>query len=779
MKVKFLIGMSAMLFAGIAFFAACEKEETSKTGDLFELDIEGDTLFIGGEAGSEVFLTLDSDFNWEVTEKPDWLLVDPEDGYDGISDITITAEQLDSKEGIAERFGELTFKSATSDHYRTLTVKQSYDFPKNVSCKVDPTSISASIAKTSAMFKITCNAPWTATAENDWITLDKPNGGSGTITVRAEMAASANERNGSIKVKSGNKVITIPVSQKVTALDAILTAKTITAPGSDANGNASRRTKKFYLKSNYAWDITTENTWITIDPSSGTGTGTHVTITATIEPGAEDVGEITVKVHTLKSEDGELKPFDEVRTIPVYRVDDAPANYWHDGEQIILHSPYNIPSGRNPIPVALVMDGFDLGDLRKCPNSPTPSFSGKFVTNYAEINSYSDWGLDASDDCVYERFVRAISDLLLRLPVLRDFENYFDLRAYVAESNSRGKYDFTPFGWSWQHGGDEGKMRDKAYNMYGSDYPGISQNVDGAASNVTYFFGHNAGVGGFNIGDACIISNPMVQAPYFYHLGHEYGGHTLGRIPDLYYNCSYTVDDKNVDRFKNITMVKTGVNPGTYTTNDKGQEEDIWSGRVDGGFYPCYQNQSADGNYNDCDVRNIVQGFASEWKRGSNWNVDYEKDPAKVMWADFINDSDYIKDNGVHVIGVYPTAFNGMFCGFYGPEDIDCMKNSNEAHYNLGTRMWLWSKILQRAGVPAPITPFGDWNDFSERSINAFKDFDTAPRVDPNGEITESFDHGYARHPRYVFKEDSILMQKYWVDHDIYPERKNRDGGGF
>jgi hypothetical protein len=92
--------------------------------------------------------------------------------------------------------------------------------------------------------------------------------------------------------------------------------------------------------------------------------------------------------------------------------------------------------------------------------------------------------------------------------------------------------------------------------------------------------------------------------------------------------------------------------------------------------------------------------------------------------------------------------------------------------------MWLWSKILDRAGVPAPTAHFGDWADNSERSISAFKAFDTQSRVDPLGEITD-FQGGYAIHPRYVFKEDSILTQKYWVDHDIYPERQNKDGGGF
>ncbi|MDR3235725.1 MAG: hypothetical protein LBT48_03235 [Prevotellaceae bacterium] len=670
MKTRHLFFATAMLFAGVVFFAACEDKEkpnSSLVPKVGTVELNCDTILFA--QGDTIFTTdILSEVDWEVIETPDWIRdVDPLIGDNSTVELTVYAKELKGY----DRSGYIVFLSGEKDTTR-IPVVQKFQYPNGMKGWLTAKRLTAASVETKKNFYVASTGPWKITTEDDWITINKPSEGTkGTFTISVTIAENANKtvRDGLITFKSGKLEATIPVKQV-----------------------------------------------------------------------NETVG------------------------------------YWKDGEQIILHSPHDIPVGRNPVPIALVMDGFDLSDLKKCPNSPTPQFSGKFVSNYEDINSYAEW--NTRNDCVYERFCRAITDLLLRLPVIRDFENYFDIRAYVAESNSRGKYDFTPFGWSWQHGSDTDKMRSKGYQMFGADYPGIAAN-DGAPSNVTYFFGANAGVGGFNMGDWCAISNPMVQQPYFYHLGHEFGGHTLGRIPDLYYRCSWDIDKRDIPALKNATLnIPDGPLPGTYTTNGEGKERDTWSGRADGWFYPCYQNQTADGIYSDCDVRNIVASFANEWKNGVNWNVDYENDPAKVLWKDFIDDPAYIRANGDHVIGVHPTAFNAMFCGFWGPEDVDCMKNTDEAHYNLGTRMWLWSKILDRAGVPAPTEPFGNWSDPGERAISAFKAFDTKHRVDPLGEITD-FEGGYALHPRYVFKEDSILTQKYWEIHDIYPERQNKDGGGF
>jgi hypothetical protein len=378
--------------------------------------------------------------------------------------------------------------------------------------------------------------------------------------------------------------------------------------------------------------------------------------------------------------------------------------------------------------------------------------------------------------------VHAISDLLMRLPVVRDFEKYFDVRAYVAESNSRGKYDFTTFGWSWQHGADNDAMWNKGYALFGDSYPNIKTIKPEANSNVTFFFGSNSAVGGFNMGDYCVISTPIGQNGYFYHLGHEYIGHTLGRIPDLYAG-SIGVSTKNIGDQTIVHQADhhpLAVIGGTYTVVN-GKERDQWTpaylrpaGTADDGWlYPCYESQVSDGKYDDCDVREMVYNFAQEWPKGFNWNCDYELDPHRAVWYKFVDDPKYAKSN----LGSYSTGFN-VFNKFQGPENGICMRELDEAHYSLGSRIWLWNQLLRRSGVPDP-NDFGDWLSSQPRSIQNFYNWDTDPaKTDPLGEI--EFDgFGYADRPRMVFKEDSILKHKYWVDHDIYAERQNKDGGGF
>ncbi|MDR3236718.1 MAG: hypothetical protein LBT48_08375 [Prevotellaceae bacterium] len=790
MKAKILFYMSALLFAGAGFFAACEDDEKpiNGGGDLFDLDIEGDTLYISGAKDAETLINFDSDYDWEVSEKPEWLFVDPDGDSKGIVELVFTATPLEGKSDVDERYGVLTLKALNADRSITVTVKQSYDFPSNHTCRVTPNAITAPVSASETTFKVICNAPWTLVAENDWITLDKTSGGasSSSITVRATIAASTNERTGKIILKSGNKSATVTVQQKIVALEGKMTAKTLSAP---ASGSADRRTKKFYLQINYPWTFEAgegNESWIHVSPTTGSGSGELETITALIDEGGPREGKILLKVHMSKSEDGEIVNYDDVREIAVRQIDDA-SGYWKDDETIYLHASHDLPAGHNPIPIAFVMDGFDLGDLKKMSGNPNVTLNGqKIVQNPAAVNAFQDnitnW--NTVNDCLYERYVRALADLLLRLPVVRDFERYFDIRAYVAESNSRGKYEFTPFGWSWRGGRNDGKMYEKGFAMFGSSFPKINDiKPDGSGSNVTYLFGSNAAVGGFNNGDNCTISTPLGEPRYYYHLGHEYIGHTLGRIGDLYRQSMLVIDNVKPNSAVSMDIAHGPASgddypgKGMYYTNDQGWEADsitpLYLRPVRGYFRPCYKSQSADNNFNDCNVRNMVVNFSREWVKGGDWCLDYESDPSKTIWRQFLEFPEYATAN----LGAYITGYI-VFDGFYRPEQAECMDQSGESHYGLGTRIWLWNRILERAGLPDP-TNFGDWNEHTiVRNISAFKAWDIAPRTDLRGDITNA-SNGYAGRPTYVYQQDSVLTGKYWTDHDFVPERGNKDGGGL
>jgi hypothetical protein len=368
-------------------------------------------------------------------------------------------------------------------------------------------------------------------------------------------------------------------------------------------------------------------------------------------------------------------------------------NYWKDGELISLHQSKNLPDGRLPIPLAIIGDGWDLSDLKK-------------------------GGL-------WQTFSQALCDLFLQIDVVKDFKDYFDIYAYCAESSQRGKYGFNAFGTTPTIGTDFRKMR-RLIDDAMKNHPNKSA--------LTFMSASNGAVGGWaSLEGYAFASNPDNDKGYTYWMAHEFVGHAFARLPDFYpcWDCDGYFTCKTIDR-------------------GGAQENDTITHR--GGTFPkCYTN-------GDCNVRRFVERTYSEWRKGFEWNVDWETDPQKVIWKDFIGKPGY--DN----VGVYPTEFNdwgeydSWFYGLTAPEKDDCMNTSGDyIWFNVGTRMWLWNRILQLSGVPDPDILREHADPAHPRSLENFMRFDTLHHYNNNGHNT----HLPVEHP--------VLMKKYWEENGLYP----------
>jgi hypothetical protein len=135
------------------------------------------------------------------------------------------------------------------------------------------------------------------------------------------------------------------------------------------------------------------------------------------------------------------------------------------------------------------------------------------------------------EDCrkggVYEENCRKMTALLLSMPVVRDFKDYFDISARVDVSKDRGVRNCV---------NDPANCPDNAYGSGSPDlnWDKIHSNAKLTAGKEDYspIFMANGMIGGHVIGGVAIYS--ANEPNKIYWMIHEFVGHVIGRMPDMY-----------------------------------------------------------------------------------------------------------------------------------------------------------------------------------------------------------------------------------------------------
>jgi hypothetical protein len=246
----------------------------------------------------------------------------------------------------------------------------------------------------------------------------------------------------------------------------------------------------------------------------------------------------------------------------------------------------------------------------------------------------------------YEKIARTHADMFLRMPVIRDHTDYFNVYIYMAESKERGVSHEVH---------DPGPPRDNKFHSHngGYDYDLVKSTVKAMSqigadrieqTGVIFIanghFGGYAIGGGYGFGVAAYPLEDDGNPPRSsYWTIHEFAGHIIGALPDQY------------------------------------------------GSGPISENTK----------KEIDRGHA----KSQLWNVDYKSDPEQVRWKEFLKQPMY-----EGIVGIYPGAFNGIGQGIYNPETKTCMRDNPWFCFDAPSRYQIWQRIKMVAGEPHTLAEF-------------------------------------------------------------------------
>jgi hypothetical protein len=216
------------------------------------------------------------------------------------------------------------------------------------------------------------------------------------------------------------------------------------------------------------------------------------------------------------------------------------------------------------------------------------------------------------------------------MPIIRDFKDCFDVCAHVDVSDERGVYSCVN-------------------NVYGSGredlyWDKIRTNATLAAGkdDRSVIFVGNGMIGGYAYGDVAVYS--ANESYKIYWMMHEFVGHIIGRMPDMY------IEDGE--------------------------------GHVDSSVKTVIDTQHATGEL---------------------LMLDWRSQPDSVFWKDFIGRKGY-ENVGVYPSGWYGIVFGELFT--CEPHNSTVMYGHSAAYFTVMERYQLWRQIQTRAGFPATLDGF-------------------------------------------------------------------------
>lgn len=226
------------------------------------LFVSATNLSIASESGSTATFTISSNVSWSVTSDQTWVTVSPVSGT-GNSTINITVEENPLA---VERRAVVTVSSPGMAS-KTVQVTQ---ITGAATLSVTPaTSNIAALAGSTVTFNVESNINWSVSSDQTWLTATPSSGiGNGTVTLTAEENQTVSEREAIITV-SANNVASQTVTVNQAAGETILTV----SPDS-LNFKGEGGTLFLTIVSNTTWVVSTDQSWLTVIPKSGTNDGT-------------------------------------------------------------------------------------------------------------------------------------------------------------------------------------------------------------------------------------------------------------------------------------------------------------------------------------------------------------------------------------------------------------------------------------------------------------------------------------------------------------------------
>jgi len=234
------------------------------TQEAATLSVSGNSLAIKAGNGSTATCTVTSNVTWSVTSDQSWLAINTSSG-DGNATLTFTA-YANLSPTLRMAIVTIVVSPGLS---KTIAVTQE---AATLTVSNNTLAIKAGNGST-VSGTVTSNVAWTVSADQSWLSLNIASGdGNATLTFTANANLSPTTRTATVTiVVSPGLSKTITVTQEAATLS--LSSNSLTIKG----GNGSTATCT--VTSNVTWSVTSDQSWLELNTSSGDGNAT-LTFTA-------------------------------------------------------------------------------------------------------------------------------------------------------------------------------------------------------------------------------------------------------------------------------------------------------------------------------------------------------------------------------------------------------------------------------------------------------------------------------------------------------------------
>ena len=270
------------------------KEDDYGLSSSFTVSQEGTRLSLSNEiidatlSGGNTTVQVDANAAWTVSSAPTWVTCSPRSGTAGYSSVSIT---VSNNSGGAARSGNIIFKTNNSAVTAQIKVEQD-----GARLSLSKQSVELPADGGSATVEVDANDSWYSYAYNySWLSYSPSYGNSGktTVTMTATANTTTSSRSTTLVFSTGNVSAELSLSQPA--------APYLTLDKSSLTFGKTGSTASVSVTSNSSWTASSNATWCTVSPTSGSNNGTIKVTTTTNNSGANRSATITVKWGTKTS----------------------------------------------------------------------------------------------------------------------------------------------------------------------------------------------------------------------------------------------------------------------------------------------------------------------------------------------------------------------------------------------------------------------------------------------------------------------------------------------
>jgi hypothetical protein len=231
------------------------------------------SLTLNSDVGSSSTFDITSNIDWEISSDQPWLIVSPSSGSNNNSITVLTTSENPSSSG---RTATVTISGEDIADQSVFVTQQGTEPSLSV---IPDTVIIQSAAESEGSFDIVSNTNWQVNSTSPWLTVSPDSGANNGI-----VTLTANTENTDLSSRIAEVVVsgtglpnkTVVVKQQGISLSLQVSNENITL-NSSANSNSN-----FYVYSNVNWNISTDQSWLSVDPVNGSDSSL-ITITALTE----------------------------------------------------------------------------------------------------------------------------------------------------------------------------------------------------------------------------------------------------------------------------------------------------------------------------------------------------------------------------------------------------------------------------------------------------------------------------------------------------------------